>query len=274
MNIKYLILRFIRHFLPDKWVVFLKNRNLIIQPGLETFSPKKAVEQYSVELEHQGIFLRNKNILVFGYGGNLAVGCEFIRAGAGRVFLCEQKGFSMDFNNEILSSQYPDCFQNISGKVIADPQRIMIYHLDLKVIMTQPTFEKVDLVVSNSVFEHLKEPGMIASQLAQMTKPKGSQLHFIDLRDHYFKYPFKMLCYSEQTWSNWLNPTSHLNRLRSSDYRNIFSAAFQEVKIVVDARDLNNFLLARPGIKKEFLSGNDDEDSTTLIHILASNPLT
>jgi hypothetical protein len=274
MKIRYLILRFIRHFLPDKWVVFLKNRNLIIQPGLETSSPQKAVEQYLHELERQRISVRKKKIMVFGYGGNLAIGCEFIKAGAGKVFLCEQKGFSMDFNNEKLSSKYPGCFQSPTGKVFADPQKIIIYHLDLNEIMTQPTFEKVDLVVSNSVFEHLKDPEMITSQLAQMTKPMGSQLHFIDLRDHYFKYPFEMLCYREQTWNNWLNPTSHLNRLRTGDYRNIFSAAFQEVKIVTDAHDLDNFLLVRPRIIKDFLSGNDIEDSTTLIHILASNPLT
>jgi hypothetical protein len=148
-----------------------------------------------------------------------------------------------------------------------------LFHDDLENIMQRSDYEKVDLVLSNSVFEHVREPLPVAVQLAKMTKAQGSQLHFIDLRDHYFKYPFEMLCYRDQTWNRWLNPTSHLNRLRIHNYREIFQQAFRHVEIVMDASDKDDYLASLNRIKPEFISGNPEEDSATLIHVVCQNPI-
>jgi len=64
----------------------------------------------------------------------------------------------------------------------------------------------------------------ITRALARLTRPGGMHLHYVDMRDHFFKYPFEMLTYSKQTWQSWLNPTSNLNRYRIPDYRRAFEA--------------------------------------------------
>jgi len=46
MNLKYLIPRLARHFLPEKFVRFLLLRGWIIRPGIETSSPAEAAERY------------------------------------------------------------------------------------------------------------------------------------------------------------------------------------------------------------------------------------
>jgi hypothetical protein len=273
MNLRYILLRLIRHFLPDSWVVFLKNRNLLVQPGLETHSPAKAVEYYRQVLTQHSLELANKKVMVFGYGGNISIGCELINTGVNIVFLVEQKGFKADFDINKISQNYPTCFIHQSGKIIPDPGKMRLFHDDLENILRQSDYEKVDLVLSNSVFEHVREPLPVASQLAKMTKAQGSQLHFIDLRDHYFKYPFEMLCYRDQTWNRWLNPTSHLNRLRTHNYREIFQRAFRHVEIVIDASDMDNYLKSLKRIKPEFLKRNLEEDSATLIHVVCQNPI-
>ncbi len=273
MNLRYILLRLIRHFLPDSWIVFLKNRNILVQPGLETHSPIKAVDHYRQVLTRHGLALANKKVMVFGYGGNLSIGCELLNAGASRVFLVEQKGFKDDFDINKIFQNYPACFIDQSGKIIPNPGKMRLFHDDLENISLRTDYEKVDLVLSNSVFEHVREPLPIATQLAKMTKAQGSQLHFIDLRDHYFKYPFEMLCYREPIWNDWLNPTSHLNRLRIHNYREIFQQAFRHVEIVMDASDMDNYLASFNRIRPEFISGNQEEESATLIHVYCQNPI-
>jgi len=273
MNLPYVTLRLIRHFLPDSWVMFLKNRNFLVQPGLETYAPSKAVEHYRQVLTRHGLELANKKVMVFGYGGNLSIGCELLNAGASRVFLVEQKGFKDDFDINKIFQNYPEYFIDQSGKVIPNPGKMRLFHDNLENILHRSDYEKVDLVLSNSVFEHVREPLPVAIQLAKMTKAQGSQLHFIDLRDHYFKYPFEMLCYREQTWNQWLNPTSHLNRLRIHNYREIFHQAFRHVEIVIDTSEMVNYLKSLKRMRPEFLSANQEEDSATLIHVYCRNPI-
>ena len=107
---------------------------------------------------------------------------------------------------------------------------------------------------------------------AKLTAPKGAQLHFVDLRDHYFKYPFEMLTFSEHVWRNFLNPTSNLNRFRLPNYREVFDAYFQKVNITVLERLEDEFRAARSRIRPQFLTGDEAVDSVALIHILAEVP--
>ena len=53
---------------------------------------------------------------------------------------------------------------------------------------------------------------------AQITRPGAMNVHEIDLRHHYFKYLFEMLCHSEEAWKKWLNPSNNLNRWRLPEY--------------------------------------------------------
>ena len=107
---------------------------------------------------------------------------------------------------------------------------------DIREIQSSEKVEPVDIVLSSSVYEHLDDVEGITRALAGLTKPDGIQIHFVDLRDHFFKYPFEMLRFSESAWRNWLNPSSNHNRYRLWDYRRVFESCFEQVEIeVLDA---------------------------------------
>ena len=272
LNLNYILPRIIRHFLPEPIVSFLLKHSLIIQPGLETLSPEKAVERYIEKLKLHNLSLVGKRVMVFGYGGNLTIGCLMLEAGARQIVLCERQGFSNEYHLEALGKRFPQYLMKEADRYTLNSQYIVLYHGDIVKLAAKNSLEKFDLVLSTSVFEHLTEPETLINSLAQLTSPTGSHLHFIDLRDHFFKYPFEMLCYSNTVWKRWLNPTSNLNRLRIFDYRNIFSRDFSKIEIAAEERDIESFSISRARIQKQFISGDDEEDSITQIHLVASMP--
>ncbi len=271
-NLNYILPRVIRHFLPEAVVSYLLKHRLIIQPGLETLSPEKAVERYIEKLKLHKLSPVGKRVMVFGYGGNLTIGCLMLEAGARQIVLCERQGFSNEYHLEDLGKQFPQYLLKEADGYTLNPHYIVLYHGDIGKLAAKKSFEKIDLILSTSVFEHLTEPATVTNSLAQLTSPTGSHLHFIDLRDHFFKYPFEMLCYRNATWEKWLNPTSNLNRLRIFDYRNLFNQHFSKLEIVAEERDMEFFSNSRARIQKQFISGDDEEDSITQIHLVASMP--
>ena len=272
MNIRYLTLRLVRHFMPEGIARFLLKRRWIIRPGLESSDPLSAVEQYMKALDQYGKSIKGQRVLVFGYGGRFAVGVELLKQGAAHVVLCDHFVLLDQERNLELLPKYDDYLQLVNGEVIPRPERITLLHGDIQDSQIQAQIPAVDLVLSTSVYEHLDGVDGITSALAKLTSPTGVHLHFVDLRDHYFKYPFEMLAYSENLWRNYLNPTSNLNRFRLTNYRDVFKTYFQKVDITVLKRQRDEFRLVRSRIRPEFLTGDEAEDSVTLIHVFAESP--
>ena len=270
MNLKYLTLRLTRHFLPEPVTRFLLRRGWIIRPGLETRDPAGAVTRYREILAARGESLQGKRVLVFGYGGNFGVGAELLKAGANHVVLLDRFAPPDDRRNLQLPAAYPDYFRLEDGKVVPAPALLTLIHDDIRTAARG--LKPFDLVVSASVFEHLDNVPSLTATLAALTTLQGMHIHFVDLRDHYFKLPFEMLTFSEGVWKNWLNPTSNLNRFRLRDYRRVFESLFDEVDIQVLEREPDAFAAARPRIRPEFLTGDVEHDSVTLIRVVAHSP--
>jgi len=272
MNLKYLIPRLARHFLPEKIVRFLLLRGWIIRPGIETQSPETAAERYRLELEGEKVRIEGKTILIFGYGGRFALGVALLRAGAAHVILSDKYAPLDDAHNLGLLPIYDDYLQEEDGRVVPRPEWISLTKDDIRSVAKRSEIPRVDIVLSSSVYEHLAEVEEITESLAMLTKPEGIHLHYVDLRDHFFKYPFEMLCYSEKIWYSWLNPSSNHNRFRVWDYRKVFERHFADVNLVVTERDQTAFDNALPRILPEFISGNLSDDSVTLIKVIARQP--
>ena len=269
MKIRYLLLRLVRHFMPEGIARFLLKQRWIIRPGLESSDPLAAVDQYIKVLAQYGKSIKDQRILVFGYGGRFAVGVELLRQGASHVVLCDHFVLLDQERNLELLPKYNDYLQVVNGEVMPRPEQITLLHGDIRDTKLQAEILAVDLVLSTSVYEHLDDVDGITHALAKLTAPQGAHVHFVDLRDHYFKFPFEMLSYSEYVWRNFLNPTSNLNRFRLTNYREVFNANFQKVDIVVLDRLESDFQVARSRIRPEFLTGDEAEDSVALIYILA-----
>ncbi len=273
MKFDYLTLRLIRHFMPRPAVHFLLRYNLIIQPGFETREPKERIENYRQILERSGRSFRSQSILNFGYGGNFALACGLLEAGASHVTLLDKFAPPENFFNRQLLPRYEQYLTITNGKVLPRSGFIELLQADLFDLAAQSKPPEFDIVLSSSVYEHLDQVERITQALAALTKLDGCQIHFIDLRDHYFKYPFEMLAYSESAWQKWLNPGSNLNRYRYTDYKQAFQNHFKEVRLEVLERDLEKFERARQQIRPEFLTGDPAIDAVTLLQVYAAGPI-
>lgn len=272
MNIRYIILRLIRHFMPESLARFLLKQRLIIRPGLESTDPLAAVNQYISTLSARNKSITGKRVLVFGYGGRLAVGVELLRQGAAHVVLCDHFVLMDRERNLELFPDYEDYLVMDQNDVRPKPEYITLLHGDIRDETIQSQIAEVDYVLSISVFEHLDDVDGITRALAKLTVRQGTQLHFVDLRDHYFKLPFEMLTFSGTIWKKFLNPTSNLNRFRLPDYRRVFDSYFGRVEIVVSSRNETQFEIARARIRPEFLTGDVSVDSVELIYVFAEQP--
>jgi len=271
MNLGYLLPRLARHFLPERLTRFLLQRGWVIRPGRETREPERAVERYVNVFAAHGVSLAGKRIMVFGYGGGFAIGVELLRRGATHVVLCDRYAPPDHRRNRELLPAAETYLLERQGQVLPRPEFITLNQDDIRTAAERRLFPPVDLVLSASVFEHLPggEMDSITAALAALTLPEGLHLHFVDLRDHFFKYPFEMLTLSERAWRGWLNPTSNLNRFRLGDYRGVFEKIFLQVEITILERDEAAFGRVRRRVRHEFVTGDEKTDSVTQIQILA-----
>ena len=115
-------------------------------------------------------------------------------------------GFPESRRNAKLLPQYSQYLGATDGKVTPNPDYFTRVHGDIRQVAGQKLTPPVDLVFSSSVYEHLDDLKGITSALVSLTAPGGAHLHFIDLRDHYFRYPFEMLCYSDQYLAALVKP--------------------------------------------------------------------
>jgi hypothetical protein len=267
----YLVLRLIRRHLPDRAIQALLSRGTIIRPGLETRSPPAATRRFLDALTAAKEPVAGRRVMIFGYGGRFDVGVQLLQAGASHVVLVDPYAPPLPASR-LAPESAASGYLSISGsRVIPDPQRFTVLNASLGGY-TSGGGEPVDLVLSNSVLEHVDDVAGTAEDLARVTAPGGQNFHFIDLRDHFFKHPFEMLCYSERQWRQFLNPGSNLNRLRIWDYERLFSQSFGRVSAEPFYSNLPAFRAVRHRIRPEFLSGDEERDAVTHVLLRASQP--
>lgn len=268
MNLAYLLPRLVRHFLPERLARFLLQRGWIIKPGLETTDPHMASERYFEAIRDAQSSLAGSRVLVLGYGGSYAVAVDLLSRGAAHVVLAEHVVMPDQRRNSNLLPRYEKYLVADRGGVHPRPEFITLLHGDIRLATVRPA----DLVLSTSVYEHLQDVRGVTRALALLTVPTGLHIHYVDLRDHFFRYPFEMLCFSETIWRRFLNPSSNLNRFRILDYQHAFSDQFEHLEVRVLAREPEAFAAVRRRIRPEFLSGDEAADSATLIQIVAMGP--
>ena len=265
----YLPLRVVRRHLPDDIVRTLLRRRIIIKPGLETTAPAEAIQRFLDAITSAGEIIGGKRVLIFGYGGNFGVGLGLLQAGARHVVLVDPYAKPDRWVNLALARAGSPYLQAIGPDVTPVPEYLTVVDASLSRYLADGG-SQVDIVLSNSVLEHVVDMVGTAGDLARVTVPGGRQFHFVDLRDHYFKYPFEMLCHSDKVWRGVLNPGSNLNRLRARDYERIFSANFSSVTVTPLAWDFQSFRKAHRRIRPEFLTGDEQHDAITRIYLEAS----
>lgn len=250
----YLVLRLGRRIVPPSFMRTILQMGVGPTLGLESREPGAAADLYEAAVSELGLNWRGRRVMIFGYGGNPELGIDLLDRGAKEVVLLDP------YAQPRPGSHKP-------------PEGSAALHFETRHLSEYVRAGgRVDLVFSWSVLEHVRDPGATVGNMAAVCRPSGAQVHFVDLRDHVFRYPFEMLCHSERTWNRYLDPPSHLNRIRSWEVEKHFGENFERVTVENWESDSKAFRRTLPRIRSEFLSGNEVADAATRLRVLAAQP--
>ena len=97
--------------------------------------------------------------------------------------------------------------------------------------------KSIDLIISNNTFEHIYPSILkdILIEFKRILKPEGLMIHFIDMSDHFAHMDssiniYNFLKYSKQRWRLIDNSVQPQNRLRITQYREIYKEV--DIKII------------------------------------------
>lgn len=267
-RIHYWCMRFLRRSIPQSWSEWMLDRGVLLQPGLDTRAPDESVRQLAQSCAKHGIELAGRDVCVVGYGGGFGIALSLLDAGARHVVLQDPFAPLRQARIRRLDERRLEhYFRRIDGEWRPDPRRITVVREFLDAYAERHP-ASADVVFSSSVLEHVDDVERLVAACRKLTRDGGVNVHAIDLRDHYFRYPFEMLCYSRSTWTRWLDSCS-LNRLRLSDYRRTFERHFPEHELIVTQTLDDEFRRTKPRIRAEFLTGDDRVDGVGTIRVEA-----
>ncbi len=272
-QLHYWLMRTIRRNLPGPIVNYiLENRFFGLKLGRDTVNPRQTIEEYQSFLKLKSVSLKGKKILVIGYGGSYGIALELLESGAIQVVLQDPYASVRHKLNRMLEpSKMIKYFDYIEGKWYPKKEYVTVLNKNLEKYIDSLN-GSMDLIISSSVLEHVRNVDVLVKSSAQLLKPGGSSIHDVDLRDHFFRYPLEMLCYSDNIWFRYLNASNNLNRLRYWNYQDIFNKYFKKTEISILDSDLLEFRRMRNRIRQKFISGNETHDSAYIIRIYSVVP--
>lgn len=257
---EYIILRIVRRF------IFKGTIGKVLLPFLPYYktnqnivSPDGIVKSYIKCAKKAKLNLYNLNILEIGIGETNSTGYELIARFGGRFFAFDP---FVTFDNgadkkslELISKKHHLSKDYFKKKVT----RISC----LKNLKQ----DSIDVVLSNSVLEHVSNIDKEIKELKQVLKTNGCMIHIVDYRDHFFKYPYHFLIFSNKTWNTFLNP-GDLYRYRLKDHCFAFKKNGYTVKILEEKTEKNKFEDIKLRIHPEFKKFSGKEISITQASLL------
>ena len=132
--------------------------------------------------------------------------------------------------------------------------------------------DSVDLIFSNWVFEHVRRPKLLVDEMSRVLCNGGRLVSEVDIRDHYQSeeiYQSDHLVYPKIIWEFLTyNRSAYTNRLRPSEWREIFVSAGFEIEI--KDRNVSDQILKRvSGNKRITKKYSPTEAATTSFTIVA-----
>ena len=212
-------------------------------------------------LPNGGKFLKGKRVLEIGpginFGAMLVLACHGAQVMVADRFLTpwnpEYHPIFYKLLRDNLTKRWPGIDPSPLNTVISQggypPEIISLYSCSLEKI-TVP-HESVDLVLSNSVFEHLYDVNLAFYHLSRITKPGGLGIHMVDFRDHRdFSRPLEYLLLSEKEFAREFEESlgQYGNRYRPHEMQEFLELAGLEVRefrdpdIFTDEEYLTEFL--------------------------------
>lgn len=119
-----------------------------------------------------------------------------------------------------------------------------------------------DIILSNSVLEHVGDLDAVAAELRRLLAPGGCMLHRVDYRDHFFAFPYHHLLWSDRVWERFLNP-GDLPRWRIGDHVAAFRRHGCMVKVLHAGHLPDEFAKVRGRVHPRFAQRSEEDLRTT-----------
>ena len=203
------------------------------------------VDLYAGAIARAGLpLIENRNILEIGSGATNSVGYALARRGfagkEGRIYLYEPQV-------ELDRRADAELRRGLDSGGLSRVERIST--------LDAIPGASIDLVLSNSVLEHVLDMDGLLGALDRVLAPAGRMIHSVDYRDHFFKYPYHFLAFPAAVWARWLDP-GDLPRWRLSGHLRAFSAHGFCATVLESRCATDAFEKIKPSISRDFDPGD------------------
>lgn len=236
---EYVALRLVRRFvLKGRLLHSLESWLPYVRPNVSETDPSQAARFYVQTLRDLGHDPAGMRLLEIGCGRTNATGAAWNGLTGGDWIGCEPyAAFDPAANAKALQTL---------GDDRSDASRLR--RVESLSALDAGT---ADVVGSYSVLEHVRDLPELLTQSRRLLKPGGLMIHRVDLRDHFFKYPYAFLTFSRETWDRWLDP-GDLPRHRLDDITQAAQQAGLHCKILRRWEDGVAFVRQKPRLSPEF----------------------
>ena len=228
-----------------------------------------------------GMTFKDKQIVELGPGNSIALALNCLCNGAQKYQMVDKypRIFKNDKQKESILEQiayfenkYSHNLNDFVNKITLKFNQEKLTYVknsveDLRTISS----DSIDLILSISVFEHVKDVETSFQEMNRILKMDGVMYHKIDLRDHYnFDNPFKFLKYSDFLWNNFLTKEgfSYTNRLRVDDFEDVLAKHGFEI-VELDKVIFEGVLPDKCRLNGRFRNKDDDDLQVIGMTILA-----
>jgi len=274
MNWKYVLIGFLRRYVPQRVLFAVMERRG--DGSVEEKAPGDCLEMWLDRLSKHNLHLAGKHILEIGSGRYARLGLQMLAAGAQSITLIDPYAVSLTepVHRTMLQKDCSGLGLNCEDAF----SRIHIVKGDITRLSSPLPDRKMDLAITHSVLEHVRDPKAVLTCCWKWLKPGGITEHIIDLRDHNlrFRYPYEMLTFSDHVWSHWLDLRDgfHLNRWRVPDYlRAAHVADFVNIDYEILLKDEAALKAILPRLHCRFRSVPEELLSILSISLYCQKPL-
>jgi len=244
-NLEYVSLRLVRRYLLSDSVLLRYGAYLpYYRTNRNQSNPATLIDDYSRLLERRGWRASDCRVLEVGVGRTNSTGYEM----AARFGLRTLDAFEPFV--ELSSREDARFLRDVAARYGLEPEvlrRRVRRIADLKALPAAGT----DLILSNSVLEHVSDPRALFADFRRLLRPGGAMLHLVDYRDHFFKYPFHFLQFRKSTWDRFLNP-GDLPGWRLYDHAEQLEAAGFAVEILESTTDSRAYAAIAPRVSPDY----------------------
>jgi SAM-dependent methyltransferase len=231
---------------------------------------KRQFDLYNKILAHFEQKIENKIILEIGSGSCNPSALAFLLFGARRIILHEP--FIDKKDRSLLSKHALMLFNSLKDAPVQRSFEEVFagkeINSDLVNIDCRSAYDtglpdcSVDILLSHVALEYIKDIKKVFCEQFRIVRPGGCILHIVDLRDHYFKYPFEMLTFSNFLWKNVLTRLNrgggYQNRLRVDDYMRIIQGTgFSNLQWYPLSSNIENYQKIKSRIHADFANRED-----------------